>query len=935
MNVSKLMRSLAAKTNPNDSAQWLPLWMHARDTAGIMEKLWKHWLPVAVRREICGGSEEALQENEVLFQKVCVFLGMAHDIGKATAVFQARILEMLPEVRERLAEEGLGIADIKTFTDPSAVAHALAGQVILQQRGVNEGICEIVGAHHGKPQEAVSESMFDGHLVNFRGKDSDARLWAEIWDAFLRYALEVSGIQDASIIPELSGPQRVLLSGLLVMADWVASNQFYHPTISIDELGQEDMYPKRTRSAWKKLKLPAVWSAELGGMDEVAFAENFGFPPNELQKAVLEISDAVISPGILIVEAQMGVGKTEAALAAAEVFAGKCGSGGLFFGLPTQATANGIFPRIRTWAEEQVAVQGESREKLSIRLAHGKAELNQDYADLLEAGKGEFTGEACIGEDEDQALVVHSFFRGRKQVLLSDFVIATVDQILMAALKQKHLMLRHLGMAGKIVIIDEVHAYDAYMNVYLERALCWLGAYHVPVILLSATLPASRRIDFVDAYLNTSKREMREREKRFTQGEEADWRYSRAYPLLTWTDGKEVHQKGLQLQSASRSVAIRRVKESERIQTLREKLQDGGCAIVILSTIRRAQEFAKEVREQMPDTDIVLLHSAFLMPDRAARERELLQKLGKRSTKAERDHLIVIGTSVLEQSLDIDGDVMLTDLCPMDLLLQRLGRLHRHPVHDAMRPEQLKAAQCYVIEPDEDAFESGTRAIYGDYLLMRTKKRLPDNITLPADIPNLVQDCYDGREPDWETEAEKEMYGKAKKEEENKTGHKKTKADSYCLDKPRRSLENWISNVETKLDEEEAEAQVRDSENSIEVLLFVQKGNEICYLLWQHEGQRLPVERIPSPEEKRDLLRQSVKLPSALCREYQIKKTLGALKSMNELVLSGEWKHDPMLREESFLLLNEQLETELAGFHLWYSEEEGLFYEKGAADDKT
>jgi len=147
---------------------------------------------------------------------------MAHDIGKATAVFQARILEMLPEVRGRLAEEGLKIADIKTFTDPSAVAHALAGQVILQQRGVNEGICEIVGAHHGKPQEAVSESTFEGHLVNFRGRDSDATLWAEIWDAFLRYALEVSGIQDASIIPELSGPQRVLLSGLLVMADWGA-----------------------------------------------------------------------------------------------------------------------------------------------------------------------------------------------------------------------------------------------------------------------------------------------------------------------------------------------------------------------------------------------------------------------------------------------------------------------------------------------------------------------------------------------------------------------------------------------------------------------------------------------------------------------------------------------------------------------------------------
>ena len=200
MDVNKLMRSLAAKTNPNDSAQWLPLWMHARDTAGIMEKLWKHWLPAAVRREICGGSEEALQENEVLFQKVCVFLGMAHDIGKATAVFQARILEMLPEVRERLAEEGLeipsysGTKEKETLLLPP-LPHALAGEVILRQYKINEGICEIVGAHHGKPQENVGEDTFYAHLYSFRGEDKDAELWALLWKELLRYALEVSGIK--------------------------------------------------------------------------------------------------------------------------------------------------------------------------------------------------------------------------------------------------------------------------------------------------------------------------------------------------------------------------------------------------------------------------------------------------------------------------------------------------------------------------------------------------------------------------------------------------------------------------------------------------------------------------------------------------------------------------------------------------------------------
>ena len=918
MNVSKLMRSLAAKTNPNDSAQWLPLWMHARDTAGIMEKLWKHWLPVAVRREICGGSEETLQENEALFQKVCVFLGMAHDIGKATAVFQARILEMLPEVRERLAEEGLEIPSDAESKRIFHTPHALAGQVILRDLHVEEGICEIVGAHHGRPAE-YSELVI-------KSKDKlcweSFEYWETIWSEFLSYALRMSGLNCVEELPELSITQRVLLAGLIIMADWIASNQFYFPTISLDELGSEKMYPKRVQAAWDKLDLPEYWTAGAVGMGEGTFQERFGFSPNKLQAAVMEIAENVGEPGLLIIEAQMGVGKTEAALAASEIFAGICGSGGLFFGLPTQATANGLFPRILDWAKKQL----EQGQKFSLILKHSKADLNPDYAELLEEMKTQFEGEARIDCEDDPQLVVHSFFRGRKQALLSDFVVATVDQILMAALKQKHLMLRHLGMAGKIVIIDEVHAYDAYMSVYLEQALCWLGAYHVPVILLSATLPAEQRVSFVNAYLSNRDGSSQEEVK--------EWKEARGYPLLTWTDENKICQRELQLQGNTRNVLIKRVKESARIDILREKLMDGGCAIVILSTIRRAQEFAKEVRAQMPEAEIILLHSAFLMPDRAARERELLQKLGKRSTKAERDYLIVIGTSVLEQSLDIDGDVMLTDLCPMDLLLQRLGRLHRHAIHDSMRPEQLKAAQCYVIEPDEDAFESGTSRIYGDYLLMRTKKRLPDHITLPTDIPNLVQDCYGTWDPQFAGE-EVSIYQKAGEKEIKKTKLKRTGAQTYVLGDPDESLTGWLGNVKSDFSEGKAMAQVRDAENSIEVLLFIKHEDEIRYLPWQQEGESLPLDRIPSKEEKRKILQQCVKLPGALCKTWKIDMTLKELNQIRQWVLAGEWKQDAELREESFLLLDENLETNFAGFHLRYTKAEGLICEKGEGDDRT
>lgn len=207
----------------------------------------------------------------------------------------------------------------------------------------------------------------------------------------------------------------------------------------------------------------------------------------------------------------MGVGKTEAALAVAEILGQKAGSGGIFFGLPTQATANGLFPRLMKWAEQQ-----SENVKLGIRLAHGAVELNEDYQQLIKGSA------SSVGEDEENNLVVHSWFEGRKVALLADFVIGTIDQLLMAALIQRHVMLRHLGLAGKVVIIDEAHSFEMYMESFLERALEWLGTYHAPVIVLSATLPQKRRFDLIKAYLG--KKDM---------DENADWCNTAGYPLFT------------------------------------------------------------------------------------------------------------------------------------------------------------------------------------------------------------------------------------------------------------------------------------------------------------------------------------------------------------------------------------------------------------------
>ena len=155
------------------------------------------------------------------------------------------------------------------------------------------------------------------------------------------------------------------------------------------------------------------------------------------------------------------------------------------------------------------------------------------------------------------------------------------------------------------------------------------------------------------------------------------------------------------------------------------------------------------------------------------------------------------------------------------------------------------------------------------------------------------------------------------------------------LGDPDESLTGWLGNVKSDFSEGKAMAQVRDAENSIEVLLFIKHEDEIRYLPWQQEGESLPLDRIPSKEEKRKILQQCVKLPGALCKTWKIDMTLKELNQIRQWVLAGEWKQDAELREESFLLLDENLETNFAGFHLRYTKAAGLICEKGEGDDRT
>lgn len=449
---SPQLAAVVAKSDHESGERWLPFWMHSLDAAGIIERLAREWLPASTFDYLC-----AACGADVLI-RLLIFIALVHDVGKITLCFQSRIGDA---AGFSPFAEFVVLPKSASFANASQSPHALASEAILLEYGCPPGVASIAGSHHGKPAALSSrvDEQIEIYPVNYYGQNG--RLFRSLWKEWLDFTLKYSGFDSIDDIPEIPEPAQVLICGMLIMADWIASNTAYFPLIPRDENGKMADYPGRIDNAWKKSAFPEPWvSGARFGLDSEDFRARFGFTPNRTQSEVIEAAIDTSSSGIYILEAPMGLGKTEAALALTEILAARSGAGGLFFGMPTQATSNGIFKRLERWAEGIAEDDGAVH---SIRLAHAAAELNDDYRAIFE-GHSELNDESC-------GLIVHDWFSGRKQALLSDFVIGTVDQMLMAALKQKHVMLRHTGLAGKVVVVDECHAYDAYMSQYLDTAI--------------------------------------------------------------------------------------------------------------------------------------------------------------------------------------------------------------------------------------------------------------------------------------------------------------------------------------------------------------------------------------------------------------------------------------------------------------------------------
>lgn len=1017
MELSGRTRSLWAKSDYGANEMWLPLYVHMHDACSIARKLWDTWLPAGVSSYVADEMGLAPQDAGAA---VCL-LAALHDVGKATPLFQVSAvrfggMESECDLARKPRKAGLPISiGLYGRREPR---HAASGQMVLEAclvedaswpRSVARSYASIIGAHHGEPADERLVGAPADYKTALGWYDEAARsAWQSVQRELVAYARELSGARSLFEVPPpaLSAPAASLVAGVVIMADWIASNQDLFPLVPLvggAPCDERAWLSSRAADAWGRLSLLAPWepvSVDCGNL-AAGYAHRFGFPEGAelrpVQRVALEVACEAEDPGLMIIEAPMGEGKTEAAEAAAEVLCRRTGRGGVAFALPTMATTDAMFGRVHRWLN---ALPSGRRRGQSMYLAHGKAGLNDEFQGLVRTSRSAnafegFAQDAEAHQAVEERAVASEWLQGRKKGMLANFVVCTVDQVLMGALQMKHLPLRQLALANKVVVIDECHAYDMYMQQYLNEVLEWLGAWRAPVILLSATLPRSLRDEFVRSYTRgRAARPCRQASagaglferlrpigERGVKADERDTRddafplsvgddglatreerggSESAYPLITYTEGGEVRQRCPAPSGRSIRAALSAIEDDEGalVGLLERELAGGGCAGVVCSTVGRAQR-AYEALARVFGTDRVLLtHARFTDIDRMENERVLRSMLGPGGSRAAgtRPELcIVVGTQVIEQSLDIDFDMLVSDIAPIDLLLQRLGRLHRHGRPEGERPPLLREPHCYVRGIAERVstvpqFPRDIERVYERAALLEALAVLGPlhmghlrGVDMPSDIAHLVQQAYDGKgrcvPEQWRS-----AYARACEKRREAFDRKRARAQTCLLPSAARAIEGTrsltglftdrVAGARSSNREEVGPRAVRDTQETIEVMLARRAGNRLHLLPWigdeRHgiaRGAEVPTDFEPDAALARVLSQSTVRLPLSMCRIEQLDGLLDELERIGSAYV-GAWQESCWLSGSLLLPMEEResgvLGAMLFGWDVSYTRHRGL-----------
>lgn len=471
--------SFWAKTGDKDSpTHGLSLVQHMLDAGSVATRLWDTWLAPGLQKRF---SEHLHLSGEDTRALVC-WLAATHDMGKATPEFSgqldARRDENLAAYRQRIEQQDFEFPeDLVTPTSGLRCPHSKYSQSILihlltsniegMPNEVAVTLASISGAHHGTPADYMPASTELSNVILERLSPKWHAAWQELYNITLERFGASSALQQlAQHGQAIPVSVQFCITGFIIMSDWIASNPDFFPMGTFGSADQE----QRARIGWQALGLEQRWIAALdtnpGSPAADLYASRFGWSNPTLrpmQEVVVEAARSMQSGGMMCIEAPMGQGKTEAGLIAAEFLAQAAGRTGVAFAAPTQATSNALFDRVIEWVKYQtnVVVQehGGSLEPHSMFLGHSKNRFNKSYEAL---SKADIFDESSAPERENNrktlrpgtSLARHSWLSGTKKGLLSSFVVCTIDQVLMNALQARHVMLRYLGLASKVIIID-------------------------------------------------------------------------------------------------------------------------------------------------------------------------------------------------------------------------------------------------------------------------------------------------------------------------------------------------------------------------------------------------------------------------------------------------------------------------------------------------
>ncbi len=666
-----------------------------------------------------------------------------HDIGKFSPLFQAKVPGLYPPGLPRLDDGTIAKADpghpaaglllvIGQFEDdaPSATSRLMRDW---SPKARNRLLHPVFG-HHCRPVRLPPGWQADDWRPLFRPRQAA--------EAALSYWNSVESLLPAPDVPQ-PGSAAIAeaswaLAGLTALADWIGSNQDWFPYMepATDIAAYWDEACRQADTAVREAGLlPAAAGARLS----FAALTEMPYAPTAAQ-AWAGAVPLPAGPLLALVEDVTGGGKTEAALLLAHRLLSEGRADGLYFALPTMATANAMFERIDKIAPRLYAELAAP----SLALAHGKAGLHPRFRRAAAGFPAPETGRER-DEDEDSATLAPAWLASEsRKALLADLGVGTIDQAVLAVLPNKYGSVRLAGLAGKVLIVDEAHGYDAYVGAELARLVAFHAASGGSTIILSATLPGVVKSRLVEAW-------------RSALGQPAVGLKKTDYPLATLVaSSREPIEAQLAARAdLSRTLAITRVADaSAAFARIREAAAAGACVAWVRNTVDDAAEGAAALREAGLEAD--LFHARFAIGDRLAIEARVRKRFDRDSTALDRRGQVLVATQVVEQSLDLDFDLVVSDLAPVDSVLQRAGRLWRH----TQRPRPISGPELVVVAPDPagpigadwmTAAFPRAAFVYADHaILWRSARELVAKpaFRVPDDVRAVIEAVYEVTEDD-------------------------------------------------------------------------------------------------------------------------------------------------------------------------------------------